>query len=92
LVTLQESAAVGRAMPKSIRFLRQLLVVFMLCSPPLETAKCAMSASRGDRGLTDSLESRHQGGAFVQGGQNRVPGLWRKHQDHPINAGVTVAF
>jgi hypothetical protein len=38
LVTLQESAAVGRAMPKSIRFLRQLLVVFMLCSPPLETA------------------------------------------------------
>jgi hypothetical protein len=38
------------------------------------------------------LESRHQGGAFVQDGQNRVPGLGRKHQDHSINAGVTVAL
>ena len=38
------------------------------------------------------LESRYQGGAFVQDRQNRVPGLGRKHQDHSINADVTVAL
>jgi hypothetical protein len=43
-------------------------------------------------GLTDSLERRHEGRAFIQHGQNRVSGLGRKHQDDPINAGVTVAF
>ena len=42
--------------------------------------------------LTDSLERRHEGRAFIQHGQNRVPGLGRKHQDDPINAGVTVGF
>ena len=42
--------------------------------------------------LTDSLERRHEGHAFIQHGQNRVSGLGRKHQDDPINAGVTVAF
>jgi hypothetical protein len=42
--------------------------------------------------LTDALERRHEGRAFIQHGQNRVSGLGRKHQDHPINAGVTVAF
>jgi hypothetical protein len=43
-------------------------------------------------GLTDSLERRHKGRAFIQHGQNRVSGLGRKHQDDPINAGITVAF
>jgi hypothetical protein len=42
--------------------------------------------------LTDSSERRHEGRAFIQHGQNRVSGLGRKHQDDPINAGVTVAF
>ena len=42
--------------------------------------------------LTDSLERRHEGRAFIQHGQNLVSGLGRKHQDDPINAGVTVAF
>ena len=41
---------------------------------------------------SDSLERRHEGRAFIQHGQNRVSGLGRKHQDDPINAGVTVAF
>jgi len=40
----------------------------------------------------EQLERRHEGRAFIQHGQNRVSGLGRKHQDHPINAGVTVAF
>jgi hypothetical protein len=47
--------------------------------------------SSGD-GLTDTLERRHEGRAFIQHGQNRVAGLGRKHQDDAINAGVTVAF
>ncbi len=54
------------------------------------TAATALVPS-GD-GLTDSLERRHEGRAFIQHGQNRVSGLGRKHQDDPINAGVTVAF
>ena len=41
---------------------------------------------------SDSLERRHEGRAFIQHGQNRVSGLGRKHQDGPINAGVTIAF
>jgi hypothetical protein len=41
---------------------------------------------------SDSLERRHEGRAFIQHGQNRVSGLGRKHQDDPINAGVTIAF
>jgi len=40
----------------------------------------------------EQLERRHEGRAFIQHGQNRVSGLGRKHKDHPINAGVTVAF
>jgi hypothetical protein len=40
----------------------------------------------------EQLERRHEGRAFIQHGQNRVSGLGRKHQDYPINAGVTVAF
>jgi hypothetical protein len=42
----------------------------------------------------DSLtfETGHESRAFIQHGQNRVSGLGRKHQDDPINAGVTVAF
>ena len=43
-------------------------------------------------GLTDTSERRHEGRAFIQHGQNLVSGLGRKHQDDPINAGVTVAF
>jgi len=38
------------------------------------------------------LERRHEGRAFIQQGQNRIPRLGRKHQDDPIDAGVTVAF
>ncbi len=41
---------------------------------------------------SDSLERRHEGRTFIQHGQNRVLGLGRKHQDDPINAGVTIAF
>ena len=44
------------------------------------------------RSKTDSLERRHEGRAFIQHGSNLVSGLGRKHQDDPINAGVTVAF
>ena len=44
------------------------------------------------RSKTDSLERRHEGRSFIQHGQNLVSRLGRKHQDDPINAGVTVAF
>ena len=41
---------------------------------------------------TDSLQCSHKGRAFIQHGQNRIPGLGRKHQHHPINARITVTL
>ena len=75
-------------------------IVLASCAPPVEALMYppdwmirsnALRTPAGD-GLTDSLERRHEGRAFIQHGQNRVSGLGRKHQDDPINAGVTVAF
>jgi hypothetical protein len=38
------------------------------------------------------LQCSHKGCAFIQHGQDRVCGLGRKHQHHPINARITVTF
>jgi hypothetical protein len=56
----------------------------------MHSAKSAKTQT--DIETSDSLERRHEGRAFIQHGQNRVSGLGRKHQDDPINAGVTIAF
>jgi len=64
-------------------------------SSPAVMLRLSISRPMGpwnDENHTDSLERRHEGRAFIQHGQNRVAGLGRKHQDDPINAGVTVAF
>ena len=55
-------------------------------------AEKAPPANPQHASFTDSLERRHEDRAFIQHGQNLVMALGRKHQDDPINAGVTVAF
>jgi hypothetical protein len=61
-----------------------------------ETGRAAAQNTAGTLSLiffeAEQSERRHEGRAFIQHGQNRVSGLGRKHQDHPVNAGVTVAF
>ena len=51
----------------------------------------ALWFGRGD-GITNPLERSQEGRTFIQHGQDCVSGLGRKHQDHPINAGVAVAL